>query len=220
MFRTVGCSVLLFASAAMAQKVMPGTIASTASPADFDACSSSSSDSPRPITPRERIGWMVNSTVGPETDAAGLFSAGWGTLFNSPKEYGTHWDGFANRYGMRITGIAVSNVIEGGLGAIWGEDPRYVRDAGSPFGHRLGHAVKMTFMAQDREGRIVPAYARMIAIPGSNFLSNTWRPDSDATMDRAVIRTGLGFLGRLGGNTFDEFWPDVRQKLFHRNRSQ
>jgi hypothetical protein len=220
MFRKIGCSVLFLASAAMAQKVMPGTLASTAAPSEFDASSSSSSDAPRPISSKERIRWIVNSTVGPEADAAGLFSAGWGTIFNSPREFGTHWEGFGDRYGMRLTGIAVSNTMEGGLGAIWGEDPRYIRDAGAPFAHRLGHAVKMTFMAKDHEGKIVPAYARIIAVPGSNFLSNTWRPDSDATLDRAAIRTGLGFLGRFGSNTFEEFWPDVQQKLFHRSRAQ
>ena len=64
----------------------------------------------------------------------------------------------------------------------------------------------MTFMAQNRDGKLMPAYARMIAIPGNNFLSNAWRADSEATVDRAFIRTGLGFLGRLGGNTFAEFW--------------
>ncbi len=118
---------------------------------------------------------------------------------------------------MSAAGNAVSNSMEAGLGAIWGEDPRYRRDgAGTPFGHRIGHALKMTFMAQDRDGREMPAYARYVAIPGSNFLSNAWRVDGDDNANRAMIRTGLGFLGRLGGNTFDEFWPDVRQKVFHR----
>jgi hypothetical protein len=182
----------------------------------FNAAASSSSTAPRPITAKQRIQWVVRSTVGPESLTGGLFSAGWGTLFNSPKEYGAHWEGFGDRYGMRLTGLAVSNTMEAGLGAIWGEDPRYMRDAGAPFDQRLGHAVKMTFMAQDRNGRLIPAYARMIAIPGNNFISNAWRADSEATVDHAFIRTGLGFLGRLSGNTFEEFWPDVRQKLFHR----
>jgi hypothetical protein len=202
----------------MAQTVMPGTtLASTVvSESTFDGAASSSSTAPRPISAKQRIQWVVKSTVGPESLTGGLFSAGWGTLFNSPKEYGTHWEGFGDRYGMRLTGVAVSNTMEAGLGAIWGEDPRYTRDAGAPFGHRIGHAVKMTFMAQDRDGKLMPAYARMIAIPGNNFISNAWRADSEATVDRALIRTGLGFLGRLSGNTFEEFWPDVRQKLFHR----
>jgi hypothetical protein len=227
-------SVFLLASLAFAQsnqKLMPGTVASTAVPDTesssssssspvFSAAHSSSSDARQPMSASERVRWVLQSTLGPESLAAGLFSAGWGTGFDSPKEYGPHWEGFGDRYGMRLSGLAASNTMEAGLGAIWGEDPRYVRDQGAPFGHRLGHAAKMTFMAEDRNGNVMPAYARFIAIPGSNFLSNTWRPESDSTVDRALIRTGLGFLGRFGGNTFDEFWPDVRQKLFHRSADQ
>jgi len=220
MISKVACSIFLLVSVAVAQKMMPGTIASTVVPeSGFDAATSSSSDARQPITGQQRIQWVVRGTIGPENLAGGLFSAGWGTLFDSPQVYGTHWQGFGDRYGMRLTGIAVSNTMEAGLGNIWGEDPRYFRDGGAPFGHRIGHAVKMTFMAQDRDGKLMPAYARMIAIPGSNFLSNSWRAAGDDTVDRATIRTGLGFLGRLGGNTFKEFWPDVHQRLFHRTRS-
>jgi hypothetical protein len=209
----------LMTSAALAQKLMPGTLASSAGPdSTFDG-PSSSSDARQPITGKQRIDWIVKGTIGPESLAGGLFSAGWGTLFNTPKEYGPHWQGFGERYGMRLTGIATSNVMEAGLGSIWGEDPRYTRDPEAPFKNRIGHAIKMTFMAQNREGGLMPAYARFVAIPGNNFLSNTWRADSEATANRAAIRTGLGFLGRLGSNTFEEFWPDVRQKVFHRARS-
>jgi hypothetical protein len=109
--------------------------------------------------------------------------------------------------------------MEAGLGAIWGEDPRYSRDAGASFSHRIGHAAKMTFMAQNRDGNVQLAYARFIAIPGSNFISNAWRAPGDDTADNAATRTGLGFLGRFGSNTFDEFWPDVQRKLSHRGRS-
>lgn len=224
MMYKLSCMLALLASAATAQKLMPGTLASAVGPASdteaaspsFNAASTSSSDARQPITARQRIDWVVRGTIGPESLAAGLFSAGWGTLFNQPKTYGPHWEGFGDRYGMRLTGIVTSNVTEAGLGAIWGEDPRYTRDEGAPFGHRLGHAVKMTFLAQNRDGRLMPAYARMIAIPGTNFMSNSWRAPGDDTADRAAIRTGLGFLGRFGGNTFDEFWPDVQRKVFHR----
>jgi hypothetical protein len=157
---------------------------------------------------------VVASSVGPASLAAGLFSAGWGTLFNVPREYGPHWQGYGERYGMRLTGIATSNIMEAGLGAVWGEDPRYIRAAGAPFGNRIGHIVKMTFLAHDRDGKNMPAYARYIAIPSNNFLSNTWRADSEATVSRASLRIGLGFLGRMGGNAFEEFWPDVRQRFF------
>jgi len=218
MIYLVGLSLVLLASAAMAQQVLPGTLASTATPESVsESGSASSSSDARPfISGQERIRWAVRGTLGP----GALLSAGWGTLLDFPKAYGTHWEGFGQRYGMRVSANGVSNTMEAGLGAIWGEDPRYVRDAGASFGHRIGHAVKMTFMAEDRAGNLRPAYARLIAIPGSSFLSNTWRTDSDATPGRASVRTGFRFLDRLGSNTLAEFWPDVRQKLFHRQRYQ
>ena len=167
----------------------------------------------QPITPEERVKWVLQSTVGPASLGGGVISAGWGTLFNKPREYGTHWPGFGERYGMRLTGLAVSNSMEAGLGALWGEDPRYFPMVEQPFKKRLGHVVKMTFLAENREGHSRPAYARYIAIPGSNFLSNTWRADSAATLGNAAVRTALGFLGRICGNAFREFWPSVARRF-------
>jgi hypothetical protein len=224
----VTCSVFFLASAVFAQqKLMPGMLASNIAPesdaeassSQFSPGSSSSSDARRPITAQERINWVVRGTIGPESLGVGLVSAGWETEFNHPNTYGPHWEGFGDRYGMRLSGLAMSNTMEAGLGSIWGEDPRYVRDAGAPVGQRIGHAFKMTFMAQNSDGSVMPAYARFVAIPGSNFISNAWRAPGDDTAGDAAVRTGLGFLGRFGSNTFDEFWPDVKHKLFHRGTS-
>jgi hypothetical protein len=167
----------------------------------------------------DRLKWMAVSTVGPASLAGGLFSAGFGTAINSPSEYGPHWEGFGKRYGMRLTGVAASNVMEAGLGAALGEDPRYPRDAGSPIKGRIGHAVKMAFLAKSSSGEIRPAYARYAAISGSNFLSNTWRADSEATATDASVRVVVGFLGRIGSNLFAEFWPDVTGLLSRRKNA-
>jgi hypothetical protein len=176
-------------------------------------------DNYQPITVKQRTEWFARRTAGPESFVGGVISAGWGTLFNRPSEYGTHWEGFGKRYGMRLTGVSVSNAMEVGIGALWGEDPRYVRSGSEEFGVRLAHVAKMTFLAENRRGRMMPAYARYIAIPGSNFLSNTWRTDSEANARDASLRTLLGFLGRMSSNAFQEFWPDIRQR-FSRERSQ
>lgn len=169
----------------------------------------------QPITPAERLKWVEISTVGPTSLAAGVVSAAWGTLYNSPREYGPHWEGFGQRYGMRLTGISTGNAMEAGLGAIWKEDPRYPRAGNKSFGRRVRNVVVMTFMAPNGNGGLRPAYARYLAISGNNFLSNTWREPSEATNNRAALRTGLGFLGRMAGNAFEEFWPDVKRKLHH-----
>lgn len=170
----------------------------------------------RPLTREERLHWFVDSTVGPKSLAAGVFSAGLGTAFNNPEEYGPHWDGFAKRYGMRLTGIGTSNAIEAGLGSAWGEDPRYSSVGEGSVWRRVGHAAKMTVLANRADGSIGPAYARYAGVTGSNFLSNTWRVESDSTAGAALRRTGFGFAGKLVSNVFDEFWPDLRRKVFGR----
>lgn len=171
-----------------------------------------------PITGGGRAKWVLVSTFGPASLAGGVVSAAWSTAFNEPEEYGPHWDGFAQRYGMRFTGVVASNVMEAGIGALWGEDPRYFPTQNASFGARVKNIFVMTVMARGSDGRLHPAYARGLAITGSNFLSNTWRVPSASTNEKALERTGIGYLGRLGGNAWTEFWPSVRRHIFNRYR--
>jgi hypothetical protein len=180
------------------------------------AQTSSSSAAYQPITGQQRLKWFVKSTVGPQSLGGGLFSAAIGTGRDKPEEYGPGWEGYGKRYGMRLTGVSTGNAMEVGLGAIWGEDPRYFRSKGRTIKGRIGNAVLMTFAARQSDGHLGPAYARFIATPGNNFLSNTWRADSEAHSRDAALRTLWGFLGRMGGNAFQEFWPDVQKHVFRR----
>jgi hypothetical protein len=171
----------------------------------------------RPITPEERVHWFVKSTVGPGSLLLkGPFSAGITTAQNKPSEYGPHWEGFAKRYGMRLTGVATGSLMQATLGAIWGEDPRYFPSQTRGFGPRFKHVMLTTFLAPHRDGRYYPAYARYAGIVGNNFLSNTWRADSVATTNRALARCGWGILSRMESQAFQEFWPDVRKKIAHK----
>jgi len=170
----------------------------------------------RMISGKERVRWAATETFGPKSFLIGTFTAGIGTARDHPEEYGPHWDGFAKRYGMRFTGVASSHTIEAGLGAIWGEDPRYVRDQNLPFTHRLGNVFLFAFAARNRQGKLMPAYARYIAIPGNNFLSNTWRVSSEADTSSALTRSAYGVLAEISSNAWSEFWPDVKRKVFKR----
>jgi len=170
----------------------------------------------QPISGRQRLNWTVNSTIGPTSLAAGAFSAGFGTAMNRPREYGPHWEGYGKRYGMRFTGIATGNLMEASLGALWGEDPRYFRASGQSVKGRIRNVIVMTFVARQADGDLAPAYARYAGISGNNFLSNTWRADSESGLGDACLRTALGFAGRMGGNAFAEFWPTLTRHLFHK----
>ena len=158
---------------------------------------------------------MITETTDPSHSIGGIFTAAYGTAIGRPAEYGPHWDGFAKRYGQRTAGVVVSNTMESSLGFLWGEDPRYFSARGKPFGVRVRNIAQQTFVARRRDGDFAPAYARCAAVFGNNFLANEWRPDSEADTEHALIRSGEGFVGRMAANTFEEFWPSVRDKLLH-----
>jgi hypothetical protein len=172
-----------------------------------------------PIRPRQRLRWFLTETIGPPHLAGGLFTAAFGTAFDRPKEYGPHWGGFADRYGMRMTGIVTGNAMEASIGAVWGEDPRYFRVPDQSFKVRVANVIKLTFVARHEDGSFQPAYARYIAFSGNNFLSNQWRVESEANNHDAVLRTAEGFAGRMAANAFEEFWPDVKTHFLHKRSS-
>jgi hypothetical protein len=169
-----------------------------------------------PITDHQRFDWFLDETLGPAHLLAGAFTAGLGTARDTPPEYGGTWEGFGKRFAVREAGVSLSNATEAGLGSLWGEDPRYFRVPNETFGHRVRSVVTQTFLAKRGDGTFQFAYARYAGISGSNFLSNAWRPKSEADTEHALFRTGWGFAGRMASNAYDEFWPDVKQRVFHR----
>jgi hypothetical protein len=166
-----------------------------------------------PITAKGRVQWFVSNTIGPANLAAGAFTSALATRSNSPPEYGPHWDGFAKRNGLRISGRAINGLIESGLGSMWGEDPRYFRATGQTVKGRLDNVLRMIVLARNREGHLMPAYARYIAIPSGAFISNAWRPASQTQLRDAIDRMTFSLLGRLIANTFAEFGPDLFKRF-------
>jgi hypothetical protein len=74
----------------------------------------------------------------------------------------------------------------------------------------------MAVSARRTNGHLAPAYARYIAITGSSFAANAWWASSGSHTSDALVRTGFGFVGRVVGNAWDEFWPSVRPHLLPR----
>jgi hypothetical protein len=168
-----------------------------------------------PITPAERLRWVIESTVMPTSVLGDAVGAGIATGFNSPRELGTHWTGFEKRYFNAMATGLLSHGIEAGLGAATGEDPRYVPAApGTPFTARVLRTAKWTFLARNANGEMRPAYERFIAVPAAAGISNIWRPDSETGPSHFAERTAFGFAGHWGGNAWIEFWPDVKKKVF------
>jgi hypothetical protein len=169
-----------------------------------------------PITPGERVNWIVIGTVGPKSLlAVGPLAAGWQTAFNQPGEWQRSWSGFGKRYVHREADVAISNTLEAGIGALWGEDPRYVRLGDGRLSARVRWVIKTAFVTQRRDGHLHPAWGRYVGNTVNNVIENAWLPPSTTTVGGTIYRSLAGFATRIGGNAWDEFWPDVARHLRH-----
>ena len=168
----------------------------------------------QPITNRERVDWIVFGTIGIRSLAiVGPLSAAWNTAWNTPEEWERTWSGFGKRYAQREADVAISSTIEAGLGALWHEEPRYIRSGRKGIMPRARYAMKTVLLAQRKDGRLAPAWGRYAGNTLNNLIENAWLPASVTTPGQTVARIGLGFASRLGGNLWEEFWPDVRARL-------
>jgi hypothetical protein len=172
-----------------------------------------SADAYVPITGLQRTNWIVNGTIGPRSLGVGVLADAWQTAFNVPEEWGRGWRGIGKRYLEREADVAISSTIEAGVGALWGEDPRYVRSGRRGLWPRVRYALKTVMLAQRPDGHLAPAWGRYAGNVFNNVIENTWLPPSATTPQQTAVRSVSGFLGRAGGNLFDEFWPDVRRRL-------
>ena len=163
-----------------------------------------------PITPAQRVDWIVDGTIGKRSlTVVGPLATAWQTAFNTPEEWGRGFSGIAKRYAQREADVAISNTIEAGLGALWGEDPRYIPSGRKGIWPRARYAIKTVVLAQRRDGSLKPAWGRYAGNVVNNLIENAWLPPSMTTGRQTAWRSGLGLLGRLGGNAWEEFWPDV-----------
>jgi len=167
------------------------------------------------INDAERVHWIVDGIVGPRSLGVGILASTWQTGFNSPSEWHRSWSGFGKRYLEREVDVAISNGIEGGLGAIWGEDPRSVPSKRRGVWPRTRYAIKTVVLAPRRDGHLAPAWGRFAGNVFNNVIENAWLPPSVTTGKQTAVRSVDGLVGRLLGNLWDEFWPDARKRLFH-----
>jgi hypothetical protein len=170
-----------------------------------------------PMTARDRIVWIVDGTIGLKSlTVVGPIGTAWQTAWNTPEEWGQTWSGAGKRYLQREADVAISNTIEAGLGAIWGERADYIPSHKQGIKPRLGYALKTVFLAYRPDGHLAPAWGRYAGNTLNNLIENSWLPPSATTWQQTTWRSASGFGTRALGNVWEEFWPDAKRKLFKR----
>jgi len=191
-----------------------------------------------PLTPRGKFHLFAKSAFDPVSIGVVGLQAGLSQAENEFPAYGQGAQGYGKRFGA-----ALADEVDSGFWSNYAypvllkEDPRYFRLGEGSFGRRLAYSVKQEFVCHTDKGGRSFNFSNVLGAFTSGAISNLYYPGNTLirtipatstspaipvyendrgvglTLSRTSIALGYGTIGGL----FDEFWPDIRQKLFRKH---
>jgi hypothetical protein len=168
-----------------------------------------------PMTAKQKIALASRLAFDPFVWASSGIQAGISQASNEFPEYGQGAAGFGKRYGA-----ATLDVINGGFAStafciVLKQDPRYFRLGEGSIKERFIYSVKQEFSAKSDKGGRQFNWSNILGMLTSAAISNAYYPPPNRGFGLTMNRFGVGLLWGFAGEWGDEFWPDVKRKLFH-----
>jgi hypothetical protein len=170
---------------------------------------------------QEKWNYFVRETASPLTFGGGTFNAVFSQVTNTDPRYGVNRVAFAERFGASIGDIATQNFFGDFLVAsAFHEDPRYFRE-GSEYGfwHRAGYALSRAVVIRKDSGENAFNYDNVIGSALSTGFSNLYYPRASRNTRGMAMHFGSDVADNGFVNLAPEFWPDFRDWLLRRRRS-
>jgi len=194
-----------------------------------------------PLTPRGKFHLFAKSAFDPVSIGVVGLQAGLSQAENEFPAYGQGAQGYGKRFGA-----ALADEVDSGFWSNYAypvllkEDPRYFRLGEGSFGRRLAYSVKQEFVCHTDKGGRSFNFSNVLGAFTSGAISNLYYPGNTLirtipatstspaipvyendrgvglTLSRTSIALGYGTIGGL----FDEFWPDIQQKLFRKHNAR
>jgi hypothetical protein len=170
------------------------------------------------LTGGQKMRLAFRTAVDPVTFGVAFVVAGYHEVANDV-DFGWGIKGYGQRAGAAYLDAFDGTMIGNGiLPALLHQDPRYFRLGHGSKPHRLFYAVAAAVICKhDNTGKWEPNYSNVLGNLSSGAISNLYYPNSNTgvglTISNGLIVTAEGAAGAV----FQEFWPDVSRKLFHRD---
>lgn len=177
-----------------------------------------SSKNYRPLTGKQRwqLYWRQNyfsvgAYFGPVFTSLVLDQA-----TGSPRQWGGGFRGYGLRLGSRTAMAMMQGTFQASLAAALHEDVRYISSGETGFKKRALHAVAFSFVTYNNQGRTTLNIANLSAYYATTAISTIWLPGQRNTATYTVTN-GTEQIGlSVPVNMLQEFWPDIRRKVFRR----
>ena len=168
-----------------------------------------------PLTTGDKLLFPIHEQARPLTLVPVVLLAEYGNLRGSDPKLGSDGAAFGERVGEGALRAASIRVLSDGLlPAVFHEDPRYYRKAYGSYESRTEWALKRLFIDQRDSGKSGINFSDILGRGMSAALTQAYYPQASIGSG-VVLRTwGFSLIGSESVNVFQEFWPDVKHKVF------
>jgi hypothetical protein len=172
-----------------------------------------------PLTPGEKFHLFARSAFDPVQFGIVGLQAGLSQATDEFPEYGQGAQGYGKRYGA-----AFADEVSAGFWSnffypvLLRQDPRYFRLGEGSFRHRVFYGIRQEFVAHSDHGSRAFNFSNVLGAFTAGGISNAYYPSGDRGFGLTVSRSAIALAYGTTGGLFDEFYPDIHDKLFHKRK--
>ena len=166
------------------------------------------------ITAKEKLTIAVRDSFDPYAFPVAGFFAGIAQAEDEYPSWGQGTAGFEKRYFGALADQTVSNMMsEAVFPILLHQDPRFLRLGRGGILHRMGYAASRIFITRGDGG---DSQFNASEFGGNAVMaigSNLYTPRQDRSVGGTASKWGIQLGIDMVFNVFQEFWPDIKQKL-------
>jgi hypothetical protein len=174
-----------------------------------------------PLSDRDKMEFWLHEEISPVGAIPALISSGYSHMVGSDPRYGGDAPAFGERFGAAMLREASMRFFSDSLlPTLTHEDPRYFRMAYGSDKDRALYAAERVFVDRRDVGVRGINFSDTLGRLAASALTRAYYPYRSANTEVVFKTYGYSLAGAVGDNLLLEFWPDIRDRVFHRHRSQ
>jgi hypothetical protein len=172
-----------------------------------------------PLSRKDKLVFWLHEEVEPTSLLPAFISAGYGQLTGGDPKFGTDSGAFGERLGAAALREASMRFFSDSLlPALTHEDPRYFRMAYGGVKKRGTYALERVVIDRKNSGLRGINFSDTMGRLVASSLTTTYYPAASVNAGVVFKTWGTAMGGEAANNLFLEFWPDIRDAVFHRHK--
>jgi hypothetical protein len=172
-----------------------------------------------PITAKQKMTIAMKDSFDYPLAFLGGAYAGLYQLEDSHPQFGQGLKGYFRRFGTSYADQVIGNMFtEGLLPIAFHEDPRYFRLGEGKKSHRFNYALTRIFITKTDTGATSFNYAEVVGNGTATLIGWSYYTDTRDPKDYFQA-FGTQLATDAISQVLKEFWPDIKRRYLHRNKS-